>query len=1428
MAYFDKLDLDPTLIGGGASPEKPKPAGFLRSVADLGIEAASGVARGVKATADAFGADNAVSRGADTVDKFAREYLSAAAKADDQRVSEIMAAAQDAGVWEQVKAAAEAFTVKPAGMVLNAFGTSVPTIAAAMIPGVGQAGVAARLGALGAMGAAQGAGAVKGSIYEAVKAEQIKAGASEAEAEAAAVRAQEYGGVNTPSIVGGAALGGAASATGVQPVIAKLLQRGAEPVAQAQRGILQRALNPEGLVARTGMGALKEAPLEAAQGGQEQYASNIALQNEGFDTPAFRGVAGAAALEGLASAGPGAAFAALDKPKVADVLGAPTVDEAIKKAEQVLALPAPASGVADELVDGVIALPGPSRPAAPPVLRALPAPDGGTVYMVDEAGNVALQPAAARAEAVTRAAEADIADTQQRLAERQRQTELGVTPGLRKAQEDREDSNLPVGEASDAELIPTGEAMELEPIPTGEASEVDVETIQPTDLMARDGQPFGSKTGAQAKAYASGGGKVVAIPNHFGSGIPGYVVRPLMPGRPNNTRGTNADDVALPDGQRPADAGRGQRAGVLPDSGPGDVLPSPEGAAGQGVAGPGAAGGGTARPDALTDAERQRLLKKWPGITDKSDEALQAQERWDAAQSRLRALSGYRGSPDTDIQQQVLAEFGGDAALMRDKTGETKRRFNAEWTRRMEAEADRLQAEQDTPGTLPNARRNREDGKRREETAQAMQKATQQDIDANVARLRELERQGRITPADALRLLELAQSSTDAFDAAMKLEGFVAGKSMPADTLPVGRQADAANAGPDFAPGSRVTLNGTPYTVTSANNTAVKLQGADGSTKMVARGSKTFQAIQQEPNEAARPQTQAAAGESAAPAAAPAPAAPAVVPGARAGAVEADGVKAPESALRQALRSVGIDPDTPRDKAKDKARRLRKQADELMNQARKMLEGIPPGQPVRSTRDANLRERAREKTRKSADLQREADALEAYPQPTSGEAAPAPAPEAERTPKAQAVKEALAATHKDPGEPAEPVTPAVVRESIAKAARNEDRPRSEMKADLLKQIDTAMATANDNPDDERALSLARYPARKPAKDEVRTYMVQNRLNSLAAAEEKMIAERERSARNNAAAVAERIGYVTFDVPGDGKFKVVNTKDRLAEFRKKVESSPGFKDAPKPPAPDRDGSEKGSGSKVAAFDNMVNEGDLEAASDYADAVGLELDPKKIANATKVLKWRETRPAPAPEAAPQPEAEAPAPAAEPDALPNPWEISQDEFVRRVTFTKEGSTAFPWVAKWGDRILEAENEVFDHPDLGKTVVQGGRFSKTKREAETVARGAHKRAVRRGVLNGNTATPEALAAYPDLQPAKPATPAAQAPAGRDEQPEAQAPAKPAPKSFRKSVKVKTAVFMEETSTFAEQEIDADAAIKALEADIAELQAFRNCIAGG
>lgn len=90
----------------------------------------------------------------------------------------------------------------------------------------------------------------------------------------------------------------------------------------------------------------------------------------------------------------------------------------------------------------------------------------------------------------------------------------------------------------------------------------------------------------------------------------------------------------------------------------------------------------------------------------------------------------------------------------------------------------------------------------------------------------------------------------------------------------------------------------------------------------------------------------------------------------------------------------------------------------------------------------------------------------------------------------------------------------------------------------------------------------------------------------------------------------------------------------------------------------------------------------------------------------------------------------------------------------------------------------------------------------------------------------PEVEAAAP--APAAPEPVATEAPRAKPAPKPEQPPAKPAPKSFRKSVKVKTAVFMEETGTFAQQEIDADTAIKALDDDLAELAAFRKCIAGG
>lgn len=165
-----------------------------------------------------------------------------------------------------------------------------------------------------------------------------------------------------------------------------------------------------------------------------------------------------------------------------------------------------------------------------------------------------------------------------------------------------------------------------------------------------------------------------------------------------------------------------------------------------------------------------------------------------------------------------------------------------------------------------------------------------------------------------------------------------------------------------------------------------------------------------------------------------------------------------------------------------------------------------------------------------------------------------------------------AATHKDPGEPAEPVTPAVVREAIKTGVQATDRRPSEMLADLMKQIDVAMATA--------PTAREASAAQRPTKD----------------------------------------SFVRFTVPGDGDFKVVNTKESLDEFRKSAAASPGFKDrgtpAPKQSRTNNDGEyfgvDGGSGSASAAARAMLDEGEPLNALEALDAAG---KPMMFGNGSK---------------------------------------------------------------------------------------------------------------------------------------------------------------------------------------------------------------------
>lgn len=285
------------------SAAQPSKRTAIRAAADTGLEVASGAVKGIKFMSDVFGADNAVSTALDDVSKFAKSLQSAQAQGEDARMAQIMKEAEDKGIWEQVKAAASAASEAPIRQSIGAVATGLPMIAASMVPGMREAAWGTRLATMGGLGAAQGVGMVKSSMRDAVYQRAIEEGRSQQEAAELADQAQSYQ-ENPGQIALGGLMGGAATATGFAPAMVRALSPvGANAAKTMSMPTIGKAL---------GMGVLKEVPMEAAQGGHEQLAGNVAQNSAGFATPLGRGVAGSAAMEGMLAAPGGAVGGAFD------------------------------------------------------------------------------------------------------------------------------------------------------------------------------------------------------------------------------------------------------------------------------------------------------------------------------------------------------------------------------------------------------------------------------------------------------------------------------------------------------------------------------------------------------------------------------------------------------------------------------------------------------------------------------------------------------------------------------------------------------------------------------------------------------------------------------------------------------------------------------------------------------------------------------------------------------------------------------------------------------------------------------------------------------------------------------------------------------------------------------------------------------------
>jgi len=285
---------------------------FLREAADVPLKVGAGAVTGVRMIADAFGADNVVSKNLRGVEDYIAALYSAQSKKDSQEIARIMKDAEDKGILANVAAGVKAASVAPVDLISNALGTAAPAVLAGLASILtGGAPIVAGAATLGT-GAVMGAGTIKSSIYDATKqvlSEQTKL--SPEQIEKAALEAQKYDGKNLDQILLGAGLGAFGASSGAELVIARQLAKGIATTAAQKEAVklatekATAAAAKRGVIKQAGIKGGEEFIGEGLEGGQEQMAQNLALQRQGFDVPTMRGVVGQATLEGLAGLGMG-------------------------------------------------------------------------------------------------------------------------------------------------------------------------------------------------------------------------------------------------------------------------------------------------------------------------------------------------------------------------------------------------------------------------------------------------------------------------------------------------------------------------------------------------------------------------------------------------------------------------------------------------------------------------------------------------------------------------------------------------------------------------------------------------------------------------------------------------------------------------------------------------------------------------------------------------------------------------------------------------------------------------------------------------------------------------------------------------------------------------------------------------------------------
>jgi len=278
---------DPSVIQATAAriTEEKQIKQNTSNLGDIGTAFKQGVVGAGKSLTDIAGADNAASQYLGGIqERLGKQYRPQRIEEMQRRQQIIDEAVKSGSTLEEIKAYLGGVAEAPVQSIAQATGSFAPYVAA------GALGAGARVAGLAVpaartintgIGALQGTGAIKGSIYENVKSKLEARGESPEIAAEKASQAQAYSMANAPQLGLGAVLGAAAGRYGAESLVTP--------------GVATR-LNAN-MLPRAGMAALSEAPFEGLQAGQEQYATNVALGREGFDVDPMQGVIGSAARD---------------------------------------------------------------------------------------------------------------------------------------------------------------------------------------------------------------------------------------------------------------------------------------------------------------------------------------------------------------------------------------------------------------------------------------------------------------------------------------------------------------------------------------------------------------------------------------------------------------------------------------------------------------------------------------------------------------------------------------------------------------------------------------------------------------------------------------------------------------------------------------------------------------------------------------------------------------------------------------------------------------------------------------------------------------------------------------------------------------------------------------------------------------------------